>query len=163
MFGNHYSDVLIKCGSHYGFDFDPRKKIRDFSEIERLVFYDGVDSEAFKALYPNIKKTKKVNDGYFKGVMTFMKEKAVENAKKKKKNSKITNAFVTYSCKDCNGSRLSYDGRTVTVNGKTIVEVSQLDMNELMQWIDKLVLTEAEKKITEAVTSDLKKKNKKCN
>jgi excinuclease ABC subunit A len=155
VFGSHYSNILINCGNHYGFEFDPTKKIKDYNEIERIVFYDGVDSEAFKALYPNIKRPKKVNDGYFKGIMTYMREKAVENAKKKKKNSKITNAFITSICHECHGSRLDYDARTVTVNGKTIVETSELDLKELLTWINNLTLSETEEVIVKAVISDL--------
>lgn len=158
VFGTHYSNILRNCGKHYGFEFDTSKKIREYNDIERIVFYDGVDSEAFKALYPNIKRPKKVNDGYFKGIMTYMREKAVENAKKKKKNSKITNAFMTTTCHECHGSRLAYDARTVTLNGKTIVETSELDLNEFIKWIDNLRLTESEKEIAAVVISDLKKR-----
>jgi len=158
QFGSYYGDVLEKCGKHYGFEFDALKKVKEFSEIERLVFFEGVDSEKFKSIYPNIRKPKKVNDGYFKGVLTFMKEKARENSKKEKKNSKITSSFVTNTCSKCHGSRLAYDGRTVMVNGKTIVEVSKFDLKELMKWLDNLKLTDIEVKIVSAVLSDLRKR-----
>ena len=158
QFGSYYGDVLEECGRHYGFVFDASKKVRDFSEVEQLVFYEGVDSEKFELIYPNVRKPKKVNDGYFKGILTFMKEKAKENAKKEKKNSKITSSFVTNTCSECHGSRLGYDGRTVIVNGKTIVEVSKYDLKELLNWLNDLVLTEVEVNIASAVLSDLRKR-----
>ncbi|MCT4634071.1 MAG: excinuclease ABC subunit UvrA [Firmicutes bacterium] len=158
QFWEYYAEVLERCGKHYGFIFDGSKKVKDYNEIERLVFYEGVDSEKFKAIYPNIKKPKKVNDGYFKGILTFMNEKAKENSKKAKKNSKITSSFVTNSCSDCHGSRLGVDGRTVTVNDKTIVEVSRFDLNELMVWLNNLKLSLVEEKIVSAVLSDLRKR-----
>lgn len=45
-FGGHYTEVLKNCGKYYSFEFNADKK------------------------------TKKVMDGYFKGIYTFMKEKA---------------------------------------------------------------------------------------
>lgn len=158
MFGKFYGDILENCGKHYGFKFDTSKKIKDYSDLERLVFYHGVDSSEFKKRYPNIKPPKKVNDGYFKGVLTFMKEKAHENAKKKKKNSKLTSSFITTTCPECNGSRVGFDGRTVTVKGKTLPEICCFDMKELYQWLNSLALNEDEKVIVSAVISDLKKR-----
>lgn len=158
QFWDYYAEVLERCGNHYGFKFDGSKKIKDYNDLERLVFYEGVDSAKFRSMYPNVKKPKKVNDGYFKGILTFMKEKAKENAKKAKKNSKITNSFVTNVCPDCSGSRLGYEGRTVTVQGKTLVEVSKFGLTELMSWIENLELTDVEMKIASAVISDLKKR-----
>lgn len=158
QFGSYYGDVLETCGKHYGFEFDAKKKIRDYSELEKLVLYEGVESEKFKLIYPNIIKPKKVNDGYFKGLMTFMREKAVENVKKAKKNSKITNSFVTKVCPECQGSRLGFDGRSVLVQNKTLVEVSQFDLNELLSWLNNLQLSPVEKNIISAVESDIKKR-----
>lgn len=158
QFGSFYGEVLEQCGRYYGFEFDASKKVREFSEIEQLVFYEGVDSEKFKSIYPNVRKPKKVNDGYFKGILTFMKEKAKEHSKKEKKNSKITSSFVINTCSECYGSRLGYYGRTVTVNGKTIVEVSKFDLKELMNWLNDLELTEVELSIAEVVLADLRKR-----
>lgn len=158
QFGTYYGEVLETCGKHYGFAFDSSKKVKDYDDLERLVFYEGVDSAKFKALYPNVKKPKKVNDGFFKGVLTFMKEKAVENAKKEKRNSKITSSFVTKTCPECLGSRLGFEGRTTTIQEKTLVDVSKYDLKELMKWISNLLLSEIEMKIASAVVSDLKKR-----
>ncbi|MCH4890016.1 excinuclease ABC subunit A [Acidaminobacter sp. JC074] len=160
QFFDYYAEVLEKCGQHYGFKFDASKKVKDYNDLERLVFYKGVDSEAFKALYPNIKKPKKVHEGYFKGILTFMNEKAKENATKEKKNSKIKDAFISKTCPECEGSRLSYEGRTVRVQGKTLVEVSSYDLKELISWLDSFQLTQAEEAIASAVVSDLKKRIK---
>jgi len=160
QFGSYYGEILEKCANHYGFKFDASKKVSDFDDLERLVFYDGVDSQTFKKKFPNVKKPKKVNDGYFKGIMTYMKEKASENNQKAKKNSKITDAFVTSTCSECHGTRLGYDARTATVKDKTLVELSGLDLNELMSWLQTLNLSEGESKIASLVLTDLEKRIK---
>lgn len=159
-FGKYYGEVLERCGNHYGFEFDASKTIEAFTDLERLVFYDGVDSKDFIALFPGVKKPKKVHDGYFKGIHTFMREKARENAHKAKKNTKITQSFVTKSCETCNGSRLGHEGRTTEVKGKTIVELSQLDLQSLHHWLDKIELSDRENRVLFAVLSDLKKRVK---
>ncbi len=158
LFGNYYGEVLEKCGRHYGFPFDASKKIADFNELERLVFYEGVDSEAFLERFPHTKKPKKVHDGYVKGILTYMEEKAKENLRKQKKNSKLTDSFVTETCTSCKGSRLAHEGRTVTIQGSTLVEVGAFDMVQLDKWLDHLDLPNQAKAIKEAVESDLKKR-----
>ena len=70
VFAPHYMNSLKKCGEHYGFTFDVDKKIKDFNELEKLVFYKGVDSEEFKDLFKTIKKPKRVADGYSEGAIT---------------------------------------------------------------------------------------------
>lgn len=158
MFLTYYSEVLEKCGKHYGFSFDASKKIKDFNNLEKLVFYNGVDSEEFVQLFPDIKRPKRVNDGYFKGLLTFMKEKAKENAIKEKKNKKIKDAFKTQTCPVCKGSRLGYRARTVTVGDKTIVDISTYDLNDLLTWLNNLTLNDTEKTIVGAVIADLNKR-----
>ena len=55
-----YSDMLLNAGKHYGFDFDATKPVKEFNELERLVFYKGVESEEFIKRFPNIKSPKTV-------------------------------------------------------------------------------------------------------
>lgn len=68
---NHYEAVLHALSRHYELEFNSKKAIKDFTELERLIFYYGVDSEEFIKMYPDIAKPKKVSDGYFEGIFTF--------------------------------------------------------------------------------------------
>ncbi|MGL5327986.1 MAG: excinuclease ABC subunit UvrA [Peptostreptococcaceae bacterium] len=157
VFGGHYRDVLKNCAKHYGFEFDADKKVKDYNELEKLVFYKGVDSEEFKMLFPKIKKPKKVMDGYFKGVYTFMKEKADLSNSKELQNEKITNAFTKITCPDCNGSRLNEESRNVTIKNISIGELIKYDLETLEKWINELYvnLENSSKQILKPIINDL--------
>ncbi len=134
-FWEHYSAVHEACGRHYGFTFDVKKPVKDFNELEMLVLLDGVDSEEFKKRFPNIKKPKRVMDGYVEGLRTFVNKKVIESATKKVANPVIANAIVSTPCDECGGTRLGFDGRHAKLGGKTIVEVSTFTMSELVQFL----------------------------
>ena len=158
VFGDYYSSLFEKCAKHYGFEFDVSKKVKNFNELEKLVFYYGVDCDEFKHRFPNIKKPKKVNDGYLEGVATYMQRKAKESDSKNIKNSKVTAAFTKTVCHDCKGSRLNEEARKVTVNGVTITELSSFDMGELLDWLNSLQFENEAKLVADAVMADLQKR-----
>lgn len=158
VFGDYYAGLFKRCASHYGFEFDINKKVKDYNELEKLVFYYGVDSEEFKKKFPNIKKPKKVNDGYIKGVATYMKEKANESNTKNIKNRKVTDSFIKKVCTECNGSRLNKESRNVTINDVTITELSSYDIEKLYSFILNLKASESAKIVVESVIKDLTKR-----
>lgn len=158
----HYANTLRKCAAHYGFIFDPTKAIKDYNELERIVFYDGVDSEAFKKYFPDKKAPKRVNDGYFRGMRNFMQEKAAESVRKEIKNSKIERCIRKTDCPDCHGARLGAVGRTVTLDGLTIIEMSAFTMEQLYGKIKTLSenLSEIAQIVASAVMGDILKRTK---
>ena len=158
----HYANTLRKCAGHYGFVFDPTKAIKDYNELERIVFYDGVDSEAFKKYFPNKKAPKRVNDGYFRGMRGYMQEKAAESVRKEIKNSKIEKCIIKTDCSDCHGTRLGAVGRTVTLDGLTIIEMSAFTMEQLYDKIETLSehLSETAQIVASAVMGDILKRTK---
>ena len=159
-FANHYSEVLEKCGAHYGFSFDVNKPVKDYNELESLVFYHGVDDKAFIEKFPDVKKPKKVMDGYFKGVYTFMQEKAIEGQKKELKNSKITQAFTKVTCHECHGSRLNKEARNVMLHQKTLPQLMNYDIQTLYRFIEDVHrdLEHEAKVIAEVIVQDLQKR-----
>ncbi len=161
-FAEHYSRVYEMCGKHYGFDFDVSKKIKEFSEIERLVLFDGVESKEFIKLFPNIKKPKRVMDGYVEGLRTFVNKKIAEGAIKKINNPIIAKAIVDSPCNECNGSRLGFYGRTTTLHKKTITQVSNYTIDELLSYlasVEKNLCNDA-KLVAQVIINDIRKR---CN
>ncbi len=162
VFSEHYSNVYEQCGRHYGFTFDISKPVKDFNELERLVLLDGVDSDEFKKRFPNIKKPKRVMDGYVEGLRTFVNKKVVESSTKKIANPVIANAIGSVDCDECNGTRLGFDGRTATINGKSITEVSTFTMSALQAFIEEVQknASPSAKEISEVIICDILKRVK---
>ncbi len=156
-FCEHYSNVFAACGKHYGFDFDVSKPVKDYNDLEMLVLLDGVESLQFKKRFPHIKKPKRVMDGYVEGLRTFVNKKVIESATKKVANPIIAKAIISTPCDECGGTRLGFDGRTATVSGKTIVQVSQLTMLALVEFLEDMQasLSQAAKEISLAINNDI--------
>ncbi len=158
VFSEHYSNVYEQCGKHYGFTFDVTKPVKDFNELEMLVFLDGVENDAFKERFPNVKKPKRVMDGYVEGLRTFVNKKVVESSTKKVANPVIAQAIGSMECNVCHGTRLGFDGRHATLMGKTITEVSKYSMSAIVEYIKGLSLSESAAAISGAITQDILKR-----
>ena len=63
-----------------------------------------------------------------------------------------------YPCTECKGERLRLEGRIVRIDGKNISEVCALDIRTAFAFLDGLDLTEPEKKITEKILPEIKKR-----
>ncbi|MCR4812992.1 MAG: excinuclease ABC subunit UvrA [Bacteroidales bacterium] len=59
-------------------------------------------------------------------------------------------------CPDCHGSRLRKDAEYVKVGGKSITELTNMQVNDLQQWINDLHLTDDEQKITSRILVELR-------
>ncbi len=162
LFGEHYAKCLEKCASHYGFDFDVSKKIGDFNKLEKMVFYYGVDNQDFINMFPSVKKPKRVVDGYFEGVKTYIDKKIKESTTKKLNNPTINRALRKQVCPTCRGDKLGFDGLHATINEKTICEISKYSILELQVFMKKLIdtLSIVETKIVETIVYDIEKRIK---
>ncbi len=136
LFAEHYIGMFQKCAKHYGFEFDTNKRVCDYNEIERLVFFKGVDSKEFQSLFPDVKKPKRVADGYVEGVETFVEKKILEMQSKTVKNPILMSALSERVCIECKGTRLGETGRTATLCGRSITEISRDTVEELIQFLD---------------------------
>jgi len=160
VMASHYVNVLKSVASHYQLEFNTAKPVKEFNDLERLIFYKGVKCDEFLALYPDVKTPKRVSDGYFEGILTYLKKKSAENIRKGSMNKTIEKCFVRSICPTCNGSRLNKQARTVTVAGKTIVEVSMYTLDELLTWLHSLndVIKPEMMQIYQSLSADLLKR-----
>ena len=131
----YYEGVIQAAAKHYNFSFDGEMPICKFSEDQRNFLLYGV------SCYKDVKEPKKVSDGKFEGL--------VPNLMSRYKNN--PQYFTHEPCQECQCSRLGKIGREVTVGGKTIVEVTSLNLSDLLQWIETL-----EGKIFSALSDALK-------
>ena len=64
------------------------------------------------------------------------------------------------TCPDCHGTRLSKDALCFRIDGKTIAEVSAMEMTELRQWLDKIPegFTQREKNVSRDILKELRER-----
>ena len=108
--------------------FDMDKKIKDYN-----------DKELFDLLY---KESTKISQASFGVVQTFSHEGIITRIMKRQGDSRGLSIndydrtfFVEDNCSECLGSRLNSKAREVKVNGKTLVELLNMELLDLYSFI----------------------------
>ncbi|AIQ35149.1 excinuclease ABC subunit A [Paenibacillus sp. FSL R5-0345] len=123
--------ILVAAGKHFGFEFDPDLPLKDYSEIQRDLLYYGVDNEAFKRHFPNIKPIQGTKfEGVIPGLWRRYKEKEGESGGQEKGGG----FFHEQQCPECLGARLKKEVRLVQVAGASITEVSDWSLSDVYEW-----------------------------
>ncbi|WP_064638737.1 excinuclease ABC subunit UvrA [Paenibacillus sp. AD87] len=123
--------ILVAAGQHFGFGFDPDRPLKDLGEIERDLLYYGVESEAFKQHYPNIKPIQGTKfEGVIPGLWRRYKEKEGEGGGTEKDGR----FFHQQQCPECQGARLKKEILLVSVAGASISDVTNWSFSKVLEW-----------------------------
>ena len=157
---NHYSQILKNTGKHFGFEFDPSTAIKDYTPVQRDLLLYGTDSPQFRRHFPNVKPPTTNARGRFEGVVTNLQRRYDEHATNAAYLEKLDRLFTAQPCMDCEGTRLRPESRAVTVAGESIINVSQLSLNDLDAWLKTLPehFTSEEMLLARSVLDDLQER-----
>lgn len=149
--------TLARAGQHYGFTFDTHQPIGELGQAQTDLLVYGVESEQFRRHYPGVKPPPTVAKGYFEGVVTTLRRRYAEGVSEAYTSAKGESFFARRTCPECGGTRLRAESRRVTVAGRTLIELSQLSLEEVAGWLAALPagLSEAERAIAGPVITDL--------
>lgn len=122
--------ILVAAGKHFGFDFDPDQPLQEYGQVQRDLLYYGVDSEAFKRHYPDVKPVQGTKfEGVIPGLWRRYKEKEGEGGAYEKEGF-----FHERTCPDCHGARLKKEVRLVRAAGASISDVADWPLGEVLAW-----------------------------
>ncbi len=129
----HYENVILAASRHYSFSFDPALPIKDYTKEQRNFLLYGITFSDFIKAHKDIQAPKKVSEGNFEGIITYLLNLYKKNPAKAPHD--VKKYIVHQPCTECKNTRLGRLGREVTVGEKTIIDVSGLSLNELLKWI----------------------------
>lgn len=147
--------LLEALAKEYRFSLDTPYK--DLPENIRHMFIHGFDrsvdveyeGQRGRGVYPT------VFEGLIENVNRRYKETFSENQKREYEE------FMFYSeCPCCHGQRLKKESLAVTIADKNIFEMTQYPVHELYDLLDKLELTEQQKKIGAVVLKEIRNRLK---
>ncbi|HSL44784.1 MAG TPA: excinuclease ABC subunit UvrA [Anaerolineales bacterium] len=149
--------TLQRAGKYYGFTFDPLQPVGDLGEVQRDLLYYGVNSDQFKRHFPEKRAPSTVLKGNFEGVITNLKRRYAEGSSDSGLSVKTETLYARQTCHDCEGKRLRAESRQVNVCGRTIIELSEMPLEEVATWVGTLAegLNESEREIAGPVITDL--------
>jgi len=136
---NYYSKILENASLYYGLDMDISKPYNLLTEPQRDLILYGTNSPKFMKHFPGVKPPKTNAQGNFEGIVTNMLRRYDEHASNEAYREKLEPYFASQTCPDCGGTRLRPESRAVTVSGRTIIDITQLPLNELDAWLKSLL------------------------
>ena len=95
--------------------------------------------------------------GDFEGIVNNLNRRYAETTSDYSRAA-IEESMRECECSECKGSRLKHEALAVTVGGKNIYEFCTMPINEELEFIDNLQLTEKEKMIGSLVIKEIKER-----
>ena len=97
----------------------------------------------------------RLTDKGFKGVIPFLR------SREKKRYKQYIRVFLRQyqtprTCDECGGGRVRREALNVQVGGRTIAQVSEVPLEELLEWVDGLELVGAEAEIARTILRELR-------
>lgn len=158
---DYHSANLRAAAAHYGFEFDPARPVKEYTDVQRDLLLYGVENPRFRRHFPGVEPPATVRGGRFEGIATSLLRRHAqhihEHAREADYRDKLEEFLVTQTCPDCEGTRLRPESRAVTVNGQDIIALSRLSLEDLAWWVNDLPvgLRDDEKLIAEPILVEL--------
>ena len=93
-------------------------------------------------------------DGKFEGIIPNLYRRH-ENASSEFVRNEIEKYMITRKCMACGGKRLNSKALAVKVNGKSIIDATDMNITAIQNWIANLKLTEKEQMIGESIFKEI--------
>ena len=142
----------VGLSKHYGFDINtPFKDLPE--DIKKIIFY-GSGNEKIKFQY-----TRNYGSGNylseFEGVITNL-ERRYHSTGSDYAKFDIEKYINVINCNKCNGARLNDEVLSVTVNDINIYELTRMSVQEEMDFINNLKLSQREEMIASQIVKEIK-------
>ncbi|MFN4201406.1 MAG: excinuclease ABC subunit UvrA, partial [Fervidobacterium gondwanense] len=107
--------------------------------LERIVReYHGDLNKPFYAQPDEVKEAILYGTEYFEGIVTLVKERYEEYTSEETREWLVENFFVERTCQSCKGKRLRPEALSITINGLSIIDFTELPISKELAVIRKL-------------------------
>ncbi|MGI6486006.1 MAG: excinuclease ABC subunit UvrA [Thermoanaerobacterales bacterium] len=155
--GGYYYQMLRAVLEHFGYDTSTPFKDLDSEVIDAILYGSKVPIQFhYKSRYGN--NTRRYR-GYFEGVINNLKRRYQETNSDESRRE-IEQYMSTKPCPACKGARLKPESVAVTIEGKSIAEVTSFSIRHAMVFFEDISLTKNEKLIAHQVLKEIKNRLK---
>jgi excinuclease ABC subunit A len=153
QFASFRTSMLKDVGRKFGFNLNtPIEKMN--KEQLNVILY-GTD---IKINYNYISKSNESSweySGRFKGVIPNL-EKLYNETESESKREEITKFMKEKPCEKCKGNRLKKEALSVKINGKSIMDICNLPIDQTIDFFNKINLTQNEAIISKQILKEIK-------
>ncbi len=151
-----YNSMLVSLTEHFKVNIDEKyyKLPKRFREV---LFHGSNENIEFNITKLNKRTKKLVNTteiGTWEGICNIF-ERNYNNAFRFSVKRYYENFLTESVCRECDGNRLNISARNVFVGKKSISEVSNLNVEEAIEFFDNLKLDSMKRKISEKIVYEI--------
>jgi len=131
----YYQQLLESVAVHYGFSMNT--PVGELNEEQLNIILYGSGSETVRLRYKSSAGRRRTYDTTFEGVIPNLKRRYEENSSEYIRDL-IQRYMRVLPCPVCRGARLRPESLAVTVDGKSIVEVTSASIREAKSFVEEL-------------------------
>lgn len=136
-------------------DFSMRKPISEAPKkfIEELLY--GTKSALRVTFFSAFSKSTKTSMKVWEGVVTNIERRRAQPGSEAMR-AKLDEYMSEVECETCHGNRLRDEILAVTIDGKSIMDVTNMSIKEAYAWVDSLKWDESKKMIASQIVKEIK-------
>lgn len=138
------------------YKIDIHKKVKDLTKEERNIIFHGSNKE-FKFKWTGDSFSYNGSRSY-EGIVKNLERRYYETNSDSMKDEIESKYMVEKTCKTCGGKRLKDVVLAITVNNKSIYDLTSISINEAIEFYDKIELTDKEKQIANEILKEIKER-----
>ena len=149
--GESMTGVLFKALSEkYGFSLEvPFSELSD--EAKDIIFF-GTKGEKVRITYTGV-NGRGTYDYRFEGIINNLQRRYNESSEAMR--GEYESFMTNITCPSCKGKRLRPEVLAITINGKSIADVTEMAISDIQAFFNSLVLTEREEMIAERILKEI--------
>ena len=144
--------ILVALAEAYHFDLDT--PFRDYPQEIQDVILHGTGGREVRVHYRG-QRGEGVYDVAFEGLIKNVERRYRETGSELTKQE-YENFMTITPCKECGGRRLKKESLAVTIGGKNISELTEMSINDLNAFMDRLELTKQQHLIGDQVIKEIR-------
>jgi excinuclease ABC subunit A len=151
-YSNYYSQLMRSLAEEYEFNLNtPFKNLDEYAK--KIILY-GTDGKRIKISYINYKGKLRHYYLKFEGLANNLSRRYLETESESQR-IKIEKMIGSRPCSGCNGKRLRQEILAVKINLLSIADFCEKTIEECIEWLRSLKLTEREKIIGERLIKEI--------
>ncbi len=148
----YYFQMLGSISEHYGFDL--ATPFKDLSNKHQEIVLRGSGTEEIQFRYVNDRGNEYSRGHVFEGIIPNMERRYRETDSQMVREN-LSKFLSTQNCPECHGARLNADARSVTINEKSLTDITSQSVNEAFDYLSDLELKGQRAQIAEKILKEV--------
>ena len=149
----YYSKMVQSLANHFGVSIETPVKDLPEEFVHELLY--GTNNVMVQFIYESKYGGRREYQAYFEGVIPNLTRRYNETNSEHSRD-KIEEYMAETPCPKCKGARLKKEVLSVLVDGKNIMEVTDFSVNELVEYIENINLSEKQKFIAHEILKEIR-------